>query len=81
MLLKLIKKLFANWEVVYSTKDFAEYTTMKGRLEEAGIPYKKKTLDSGSSQGGGNGFAATYQLLVPEELIQKAQEAIDYSNT
>ncbi|WP_421385274.1 hypothetical protein ACOJQI_11075 [Bacillus salacetis] len=81
MLFKLIKGLFAKWELIYSTHDVEEYSTMKGRLENKNIPYKTKTVSSGGGQGGGYGFAANYQLFVPKELIHKANEAIHHTKS
>ncbi|MGD7024649.1 hypothetical protein ACQCVK_18865 [Rossellomorea vietnamensis] len=72
MLIKLIKGLFAKWEMIYSTHDFDEYSAMKGRLENDSIPYKMKTV----TPGVGKGEAASYQLFVSKALMKKANEAI-----
>jgi hypothetical protein len=79
MLLKLIKGLFANWELIYSTHDWDEYSTMKGRLENKGIPYKTKTVSPGGKKGGGSSFAADYQLYIPKGLVSKANQAINHT--
>ncbi|RIW32019.1 hypothetical protein D3H55_14160 [Bacillus salacetis] len=79
MLKKLFKKVFAKWEMVYSTQDVGEYSTVKGKLENQGIPYKTKSISSGGGQGGGYGFASTYQLFVPKESVRRASEAIHHS--
>ncbi|TYS17079.1 hypothetical protein FZC78_10695 [Rossellomorea vietnamensis] len=72
MLIKPIKDLFAKWEMNYSTHDFAEYSAMKGRLENNSIPYKMKTVSPGIEKG----EAASYQLFVSKALMKKANEAI-----
>lgn len=77
MLLKLIKGLFAKWEMVYSTPDYAEYSAVKGRLENKSIPYKMKTVSPGVEKG----EAASYQLFVSKALIKKANEAIHYTDS
>ncbi|TYR74387.1 hypothetical protein FZC79_14990 [Rossellomorea vietnamensis] len=76
MVIKLIKGLFAKWEMIYSTPDFDEYSAMKGRLENNSIPYKMKTVTPGVEKG----EAASYQLFVSKALMKKANEAIHYKD-
>ncbi|MCA1065789.1 hypothetical protein QTG56_22140 [Rossellomorea sp. AcN35-11] len=75
----ILKRLFMRWELVYSTQDVGEYSTIKGRLVNSGIKHQTKTISSGGGEGGGYGFATTYQLYVPNEAAHKANEAIHRS--
>jgi hypothetical protein len=79
MFKKFLKNLFAKWELIYSTQDIAEYYTMKERLEYKDVKYKTKTISSGGGEGGGYGFATTYQLFVPKEVAHKANSALHHS--
>ncbi|BCB04462.1 hypothetical protein [Bacillus sp. KH172YL63] len=79
MIHKLLKKVFRKWDLVYSTQDVGEYATMKGRLMQNGVEHKTKTISSGGGEGGGYGYASTYQLYVPKEDAHKANKAIHHS--
>jgi hypothetical protein len=81
MFKKILKRLFIKWELVYSTQNVAEYSSIKGKLENNDITYKTKSISSGGGEGGGYGFATTYQILVPKEDAYKANEAIHHSKS
>ncbi|MEL3971934.1 hypothetical protein AAEO50_06565 [Rossellomorea oryzaecorticis] len=81
MFKKILKRLLVKWEMVYSTQNVAEYSTIKGKFENNAIPYKTKSISSGGGEGGGYGFATTYQVLVPKEEAYKANEAIHHSKS
>jgi hypothetical protein len=79
MFKKIIKRLLVKWELVYSTQDVAEYSSIKGKLENSDITYKTKSISSGGGEGGGYGFSTIYQILVPKEEAYRANEAIHHS--
>ncbi|MBM7621050.1 hypothetical protein JOC95_002923 [Bacillus tianshenii] len=79
MIKNFFTSLFVNWELVYSTQDVSEYSSIKGNLENNDVKYKTKTISSGGGEGGGYGFSSTYQIFVPKEVVHKANKAIHHS--
>ncbi|MGM0837361.1 MAG: hypothetical protein ACQEV7_14495 [Bacillota bacterium] len=53
MFKKFFVSLFVNWEIVYSTQDIAEYSSIIGKLENNDGKCKTKTISSGGGEGGG----------------------------
>jgi len=76
---KYFASFFVKWELVYSTQDVAEYSTIRGKLDNKDVKYKTKTISTGGGEGGGYGFASTYQLFVPKEVVHEASKAIHHS--
>jgi len=76
---EFIKSLFVKWELVHSTHDAAKHFTMLSRLDDNGIKYKTKTITSGGGVGGGDGFTSIYEILVQNETISIANDAIHHS--
>lgn len=75
--MNFIKNLFSSsWELVYSTQKLEEYYQVKELLSEEGIKLKTKSLSSGGGQGGGYGFATTYQIYVLKEDVHRAHDCI-----
>ncbi|WP_349408783.1 putative signal transducing protein [Pseudalkalibacillus sp. SCS-8] len=80
MLRKLISYLKENsWKTVYFTQKTDEYGRVKGLLNDAGI--KSKTKSSTPMESGElGGVATSYDIMVRQKDLQKANEAIHNSS-
>lgn len=73
--------MFKKWETIFFSTNSNEYYCAKGKLVNEGIKHKSK-VDSGNNTWGrnisGRSFTqmATYEILVMEEDIEKANAII-----